>query len=357
MHILLTGGLGYIGSHVALDLLRAGYNVTILDTCANASPEAFAQIKALAGAAVKGWARLVHLDIRDTPGCRRLMHETRPDTVIHLAGLKDVAQSMREPERYFKVNLGGTKSLLLAMQEVDCKRLVFSSSAAIYGNPQNLPIKEEHPCFPVSPYGHSKYRAELMIGEWAVAAPRRRALSLRYFNPVGCVYDPQRGVSLSPGEEALMNRFVAVAAQRAPALWVYGGDYDTPDGSGQRDYVHVADLASAHVAAVRFLDGEGAAFLPVNLGTGRAITVLELAAIFQNSTDRELPLRMMPRREGDIAASWADVSRASSRLGWRARQTYQQMCVSAWWARDYRHTVAQSPADQNRRGIEYSKAT
>lgn len=356
MRIVLTGGMGYIGSHVALDLARAGHDVTILDNFSNSSPLAFAGIMMLAGRKLSARLNMVRLDVRDTSNCTRLFGDLKPEAVIHLAGLKDVAQSVRDPVRYFDVNMIGTRSLLQAMQCAGCERLIFSSSAAIYGDPEYLPVDERHPCFPGSPYGHSKHAAEMLIRRWVTEGTRRRALALRYFNPVGCEFDRLRGVSLSSGGDALMNRLVAVASGNADHLKVYGSDYDTPDGSGLRDYVHVSDLARAHVDALSTMKNGNAGFMPVNLGTGHAVTVRQMVAIFETCTGCEVPTRATKRRGGDIAASWAAVDRARVLMGWRATRTHEEMCLSAWSARGFDLSACNAHIIQNRSGTEYSTA-
>ena len=341
MRALLTGGAGYIGSHIARELLAAGHEVTLLDDFSTALPTATDKIAILSGGYEPS---VIRMDIRDTAACTRLIADLRPDVVIHLAGLKDVAYSMQAPDLYHDINVGGTASLLTAMQRSGCHRLIFSSSAAVYGDPDFLPIDEAHPCKPSSPYGCSKLAAEQLIRDWTGVDTGNCAIILRYFNPVGCFADAHRGMALSGGGDALMNRLVAVADGAEPYLAIFGGDYDTPDGTCLRDYIHVADVAEAHVAA---LPVELPGAQTINIGTGRTVSVLQLARLFQTYTGRAVPVVISSPRPGDAAASCAAVGYAGETLGWSARRSLGEMCRSAW--------VAHSSL-QKRTGTENSTA-
>ncbi len=266
MQILVTGGAGYIGSHIVHDLLLAGHEVMIVDDFSNSDPETISKIAELTGLGDKAPLKVKRLDVCNTPSLMNLLRQVKPAAVIHLAGLKNVAQSFQEPERYLAANFGGTQSLLSAMVECNCDRLIFSSSAAVYGDPNYLPVDEAHPLAPMSPYGQSKLRAEQLIADWAAGHANRRGLALRYFNPVGCLSDPARGVSLPSGCDALMNQLVKVASGEVSHLDLFGTDYDTPDGTCLRDFFHVRDLAQGHIAALNALEERVSGFLPINLG-------------------------------------------------------------------------------------------
>lgn len=336
MRILLTGGAGYIGSHVALGLLQAGFWVTILDNLSSSAPGILTTVRALAGGCA-GRLDFVKLDIRDSECISHVLRRGGHEAVLHLAGLKDVAQSTRDPLSYFDVNFGGTRALLSAMAAARCMRLVFSSSAAVYGDPAYLPIDESHPCAPRSPYGLTKLRSELAIAEWVSADPRRRALTLRYFNPVGCFGNADLGLYLSAGRDALMNRLVRVARNELPSLEIYGADYDTPDGTCLRDFVDVQDLAQAHVSALTALENDaalGETAPVVNIGRGEALSVLQFLRTFERLIGRTLPLTIVERRAGDSVASWAQTQRAETLLRWRATRDYGEMCRSVWAAQE-----------------------
>ncbi|MBP7242328.1 UDP-glucose 4-epimerase GalE [Amaricoccus sp.] len=328
MRILVTGGAGYIGSHTLVELLAAGHETHVVDTFANSSPEALARVRQLANRDF-GFTRA---DIRDRAAMTEVAHDFAPEVVVHFAGLKAVGESVAKPLSYFDVNVGGTVTLLQALQDSGCRRFVFSSSATVYGDPDYLPIDEAHPRRTTNPYGRTKLQIEGILEDLAVADPTWSIALLRYFNPVGAHASGRIGEDPEGIPNNLMPYVTQVATGRRARLTVHGDDYDTPDGTGVRDFIHVVDLARAHVAAVE-QTGRGAGCEAFNLGTGRGASVMELVEAFRAASGQAIPLTVGPRRAGDIAASWADPSRAQRVLGWRAEFGVAEMCASAWgWA-------------------------
>jgi UDP-glucose 4-epimerase len=323
--ILVTGGAGYIGSITTVALIERGWRPVLLDSFVNSHPAVVARIRSLTGIDVP----LIHADVRDAAALDRVFAEHRIAAVMHFAGLKAVGESVARPLDYYDVNVGGSITLLRAMALAGVSRFVFSSSATVYGEPTRVPLVEDDPGAPVNPYGRSKWLVEQILADHVHAAPHASVAVLRYFNPVGA--HPSGDLGEDPqGTPANLMPFVAqVAVSRQPALRVFGDDYPTPDGTGVRDYLHVMDLAEGHVAALDLLL-RSKGLHTFNLGTGRGHSVLELHAAFQAACGRPLPLQRAPRRPGDIAACWADASRAESVLGWRARRSLAQMCEDTW---------------------------
>ncbi len=355
MRVIVTGGAGYIGSHVALTLLQQGYDIRIIDDFSTGSPDIADCLKSLTGKTCEVSA----LDIRDTARLTADLHQFAPDAVIHLAGLKDVSRSLLQPLAYYSVNVAGTLSLLQAMDAVGCRSLVFSSSAAVYGEPSTLPIDECHPLNPSTPYGKTKACVESMIAAWTDCGDARRALSLRYFNPSGCHIAGPFGGGLALSSEGLMARLVAVAARREAVLEVYGHDYDTPDRTSVRDFLHVEDLAEAHVAALAALRQQRSGHMPVNIGSGAAVSVLEVIRAFEQETGQSIPYRFAPRRAGDIAASQSNIARATALLDWTARRNLAAMCKTSWMAGQNlsaRSGVIKA-GQRSEKGMEYSTDT
>ena len=329
MRIAVTGGAGYIGSHTTVALLEAGHEVLILDSFANADRDVPERIAAIAGRA----ADVGVLDITDGPALRHAITGFAPDAVIHFAGLKAVAEAVSDPLEYYRVNLGGSVSLFQAMAASGCNRLVFSSSATVYGDPDRVPIPEDHPLVPANPYGRSKLAVEQVIADWGAANPALAAVSLRYFNPVGAHPSTRIGESPRGTPNNLMPYVAQVAMGWRPQLSVFGGDYDTPDGTGVRDYIHVMDLAQAHLAALE-LTAQGPGVDAINVGTGRGSSVLEMVRAFEAASGRDIPYVITNRRPGDVATSLADPSRAADRMNWRAERDLDDMCRDAWaWQR------------------------
>ena len=329
MKVLLTGGAGYIGSHTTLALLRAGHDVFVVDNHRNSSPVVLDRVRALSGRDFGA----AEIDICDAGALAACLAAFRPDCVIHFAGLKAVAESIPEAVEYYRVNVGGTISLLQAMDLAECRKLIFSSSATIYGTALPPPFAEDHPIAPSSPYGRTKAQVEQIVTDWVAAADHRGAVLLRYFNPVGA--DPSGQIGEDPRgiPNNLMPYVLQVVAGRREELLVFGDDYDTPDGSGERDYIHVVDLARGHIAALDYVmtTEASAAF---NLGTGRGVTVREVLRTFEAATGCTVAHRIVGRRPGDVGSSVADVAKAAKELGWRAQETLADACLSGWnWQR------------------------
>ena len=353
MRVFVTGGAGYIGSHTCVELLAAGHEVFVIDNLSNGHFEAIERVRGLSNRSL-GFAEA---DIRDGELLDPVFEEFKPDAVIHFAGLKSVGESVAEPLRYYDVNVRGSVSLLEAMDRAGCTNIVFSSSATVYGDPEYLPYDEVHPTRPVNPYGRTKLMVEEVLRDWATADTARRATALRYFNPVGAHASGQIGEDPLGVPNNLMPFIAQVAVGRREYLRVFGDDYDTRDGTGLRDYIHVVDLAKAHVAAIErqsFLDS----FDIINIGSGQGVTVLELAAAFEATSCRKVPYKCVARRPGDLAACWADPARAAERLGWRTNFTIDEMCRDTWrWQSENPNGFNTAPDEIDARQVLVAKET
>lgn len=325
MRILVTGGAGYIGSHTVLTLLTEGHDVVVVDDLSNASTEALRRVGELAGRT----AELHEVDLLDEPALTEVAVAARPDAVVHFAGLKAVGESVAQPERYYRTNVGGTLNLVRAMEAADCRTLAFSSSATVYGRVTQVPITEDAPLSATNPYGWSKLMIEQVLRDVAAADERWSVGLLRYFNPVGAHESGRIGEDPAGVPNNLVPFIAQVAVGRREQLVVHGGDYDTPDGTGVRDYLHVVDLAEGHSAALAHLRTTTGA-RAWNLGTGRGSSVLEVVDAFSRASGRSIPYEVRERRPGDVGASYADPSRAAAELGWTARRSLDQMCQDAW---------------------------
>ncbi|MEO7941285.1 MAG: UDP-glucose 4-epimerase GalE [Burkholderiaceae bacterium] len=324
MNILVTGGAGYIGSHTCLALLQAGHAVTVLDNLCNGSLVALQRVQELGGKQL----RFVQGDVRN-PGDVEQALAGGIDAVIHFAALKAVGESCQQPLRYFDNNISGTICLLQAMQAASVKRLVFSSSATVYGQPDQVPVDETAALRVSNPYGRSKLVMEQLIGDWCTAQPEVSAVLLRYFNPVGAHPSGRIGEEQRGTPNNLMPYVAQVASGQRAHLQVFGNDYPTIDGTGVRDYLHVMDLADAHVAALaRASQTSGCD--AINLGTGRGTSVLELVRAFEQATGQSIPLDITERRQGDVAEYWANPAKAHACLGWHATRTLHDMCADTW---------------------------
>lgn len=323
--ILVTGGAGYIGSHTVVELLAAGYELLILDNFSNSSPKVLERIQEISSCR----PLVIDGDIRDGVLLNRLFEKYRIDSVIHFAGLKAVGESVAQPVRYYDNNVVGSLRLFEAMQKAGVNRLVFSSSATVYGDPHSVPIDETFPLRATNPYGRSKLIIEEMLRDIGVANPEWRVALLRYFNPVGAHRSGLIGEDPQGIPNNLMPFVAQVAVGKRDVLSVFGGDYPTPDGTGVRDYIHVVDLARGHLAALQAL-GRQTGIIPVNLGTGRGYSVLEVVKAFEKASGKGVPYRIVERRPGDVAACYADPSLALELLGWQAEMDIDTMCVDAW---------------------------
>ena len=332
--LLITGGAGFIGSHTALVLLEAGHSLVVLDNFANSSPESLRRVLNLAGPNVGGRLAVVEGDIRNPADLERAFAAAPAShpvgAVIHFAGLKAVGESVREPLRYWDVNLAGSRQLLTAMQVQGCRTLVFSSSATLYGYPAVVPIPETAPIQPINPYGHSKAAVEQLLADLAGSEPGWRIARLRYFNPVGAHPSGRIGEDPSGIPSNLFPFVSQVAVGRRKRLEVFGGDWPTPDGSGIRDYIHVMDLAEGHRAALDALLAEPPQLLTLNLGSGQGHSVLEVVRAFESASGRTVPYAIVARRDGDAACTVADPHLAAERLGWRTRLSLAEMCRDSW---------------------------
>ena len=323
--ILVTGGTGYIGSHTVVELLAAGKDVLILDNYANSSPKVLARIAKISGRA----PAFREGDIRDADGLRALFAAHRIEAVIHFAGLKAVGESVEQPLTYYDNNVNGTLCLLQAMRQAGVRRLVFSSSATVYGDPHHVPIREDFPLQATNPYGRSKLMVEEMLRDLQRAEADWQIAILRYFNPVGAHPSGLIGENPNGIPNNLMPFVAQVAVGKRAQLSVFGNDYPTPDGTGVRDYIHVVDLAQGHLAALAALARSGQS-LTVNLGTGQGYSVLDMVRAFEAASGRPVPYQIVARRAGDIATCYADPQLAGELLGWQARRGIGEMCADAW---------------------------
>jgi UDP-glucose 4-epimerase len=324
MRVLVTGGAGYIGSHTLVELLGQAHEVCVLDSYDNSSPVVLDRVRKL----TNGTVTAVEGDVRHDDTLRMVMADFQPDAVIHFAGLKAVGDSMKDPLGYYDVNVNGTIALLRAMDAAGCKRIIFSSSATVYGEPVYLPYDEVHPLNPTSVYGRTKMIAEQILTDWAQAKDGSAVL-LRYFNPVGAHASATLGEDPADVPNNLMPYIAQVAVGQRAHLNVFGDDYDTPDGTGQRDYIHVVDLARAHVAAVDYVAGNSGA-RAFNIGTGQPYSVQQMVEAFRKASGHPIPVVIAPRRAGDIAAMQANSARAHAELGWSATHTLDDMAASTW---------------------------
>jgi len=323
--LLVTGGAGYIGSHTCVELLQAGNDVVVVDNLCNSRREVIGRIERITGRSVA----FHECDVRDLAALHGIFQAHAIDAVLHFAGLKAVGESVERPLEYYDNNVGGTLALCGAMVEAGVRKLVFSSSATVYGDPDYVPVREDHPLRPTNPYGRCKSMVEAILMDLAGSDSALKIALLRYFNPVGAHESGLIGEDPAGVPNNLMPYVAQVAIGRREALNVFGNDYPTPDGTGVRDYIHVVDLARGHLAALDKLDSI-ADVLTVNLGTGRGYSVLEMVEAFHRASGRDIPYRIVSRRPGDIAACYADPSLAERLLGWRAEYDLERMCRDVW---------------------------
>ena len=345
--ILVTGGAGYIGTHTCIALHEAGYDIVVYDNLSNSSDEANNRVSTLIGQPVE----FIEGDIRDAESLKKVFAAHHFFGVIHFAGLKAVGESVAKPLMYYNNNVSGTIALLEVMSEYDVKNFVFSSSATIYGDPENLPINEESPRSCTNPYGQSKLAVEYILEDLAVSDDRWNLISLRYFNPVGAHSSGQIGEDPNDIPNNLMPYISQVAIGKLEQLSIFGNDYPTVDGTGVRDFIHVTDLAQGHVAALNYLEQQtspekscldtvstkqtsskssSVGFLPINLGTGKGTSVLELVNAFNKETGKEISYQFIGRRAGDIASCYASADKARILLGWQAKLSVSDMCRDTW---------------------------
>ncbi|WP_323845670.1 UDP-glucose 4-epimerase GalE [Microbulbifer magnicolonia] len=329
MAILVTGGAGYIGSHTCVELLAAGWEPVVVDNLCNSSAEALHRVEAIAGRQVPFY----QVDIGDAAGLREIFSRHEIEAVIHFAGLKAVGESVAQPLRYYENNVSGTLTLCQVMAEFGVRQLIFSSSATVYGDPVSVPIREDFPTGATNPYGASKLMVENILRDLCAAPGSQWRVSLlRYFNPIGAHESGTIGEDPRGIPNNLLPYVAQVAVGRLPQLQVFGDDYDTVDGTGVRDYIHVVDLARGHLAALEMLRRTETAdgCYTHNLGTGRGSSVLEIVRAFERASGREVPYRIVPRRPGDIAACYADPALAEQELGWKAEYDLERMVQDTW---------------------------
>ena len=329
MRILVTGGAGFIGSHTTVELLKAGHEVVVVDNFSNSKPEALRRTEELAG---RPFA-FHQVDLLDAPAVDEVFRRHPVDAVIHFAAFKAVGESVAQPLKYYHNNVSGTIVLCEAMVRHGVKTMVFSSSATVYGDPAVVPVTEEMPLSAVNPYGNTKLIMEQVFRDLYRADPSWNITLLRYFNPVGAHPSGRIGEDPNGIPNNLFPYITQVAVGKLAELRVFGGDYPTPDGTGVRDYIHVVDLARGHLQALEALKGRTGC-VAYNLGTGRGHSVLELVRAYERASGRTIPYRIAPRRDGDVAACWADPARAQALLGWRAQHGLDRMCEDSWrWQR------------------------
>lgn len=326
MAILVTGGAGYIGSHTCVELLNAGYEVVVLDNLSNSSEKSLDRVKQITGKEVKFYKG----DILDRDILKKILETETIDSCIHFAGLKAVGESVEKPWEYYNNNIGGTLTLVDEMRKHGCKNIIFSSSATVYGDPAIIPITEECPkgtC--TNPYGWSKSMLEQILSDMQKADPEWNVILLRYFNPIGAHKSGLIGENPNGIPNNLMPYITQVAVGKLKELGVFGNDYDTPDGTGVRDYIHVVDLACGHVKALKKIT-ENAGFCIYNLGTGTGYSVLDIVKNFEAATGVKIPYSIKPRRAGDIATCYSDAAKAKEELGWTAQYGIKEMCADSW---------------------------
>jgi len=325
--VLVTGGAGYIGSHVCVELVKAGYHPVIVDNLSNSKREAVNRVARICGREPDFY----QLDLNDREGLRKVFSQHRFVAVMHFAGLKAVGESSQIPLTYYRENIGGTLTLAEVMEECGQRRLIFSSSATVYGDPETVPIDETFPTSATNPYGRSKLIIEEILGDLCAAPDSRWNITLlRYFNPVGAHESGLIGEDPAGIPNNLLPYVAQVAIGKLPELGVFGDDYPTPDGTGVRDYIHVVDLARGHVAALAGLDQAGEGCRAYNLGTGRGYSVLQVVEAFERASGRKVPYRVSPRRPGDIASCYANSDKAQRELGWQAEFGVERMMEDAW---------------------------
>jgi len=326
MSVLLTGGAGYIGSHTCVELLNAGYEVVVVDNYINSQYEAVRRVEQITGKTVKTY----EADVCDREAMDKLFAAEKIDSVIHFAGLKAVGESVAQPMMYYRNNIDATLTLCEMMEKYGVQKIVFSSSATVYGTPESTPISEDARTGLCSnPYGWTKYMIEQMLRDWAFAHPELSVVLLRYFNPVGAHPSGLIGENPNGRPNNLMPNVLNAASGKMKELRVFGGDYDTPDGTCVRDYIHVVDLAAGHVCALKYADENKGAEV-FNLGTGTGYSVLDIISSFERTTGVKVPYVMADRRPGDIAASFSNPKKAAEVLGWKAEKTLDDMCRDSW---------------------------
>lgn len=326
MSVLVTGGAGFIGSHTCVELLESGFDVVVCDNLSNASEEALKRVEKITGRTVKFYKT----DIRDREGLDTIFEKENIDSVIHFAGLKAVGESVEKPLLYYDNNIHGTLVLCEAMKKAGCKSIVFSSSATVYGDPHTVPIKEDFPLHATNPYGRTKLMIEEILQDLCVSDPEWKVILLRYFNPIGAHESGLIGEDPKGIPNNLVPYVAQVAIGKHEFVRVFGNDYNTPDGTGVRDYIHVVDLAKGHVCALHKIEASDPGVLIYNLGTGIGYSVLDVVKAYGKACGKDLPYKILDRRPGDIATCYADPAKAKAELGWEAQFGIERMCADSW---------------------------
>ena len=330
MAILVTGGAGYIGSHTCVELLKAGYEVIVIDNLVNSKEESITRIREITGKPLTFYKA----DLLDKQAINEIFKSKSIEAVMHFAGFKAVGESISFPLRYYHNNIAGTLTLLEIMQIHGVKKIVFSSSATVYGNPHTVPITEDFPLSTTNPYGQTKLIIEQILSDLYYSEPDWNIAILRYFNPIGAHPSGKIGEDPNGIPNNLVPYITQVAIGKLRVLNIFGSDYETPDGTGVRDYIHVVDLAAGHIKALQKLN-ENPGNVVYNLGTGKGYSVLEIINTFSKVTGKEIPYRFVERRPGDVAVSYADPSKANNELSWSAKYGLEEMCTDAWrWQRN-----------------------
>lgn len=325
MRILLTGGAGFIGSHTAVEMVKAGHDVVIYDNCYNSNMDVIDRLKTILSKTLffeKG-------DIRDYERVKSVLKKYNIETVVHFAGLKAVGESCIDPLDYYDNNVNGTLILLRAMDSLSINRIIFSSSATVYGEPKYLPLDEKHPLSATNPYGRTKLQIEEILSDLCKSDSRWSAVCLRYFNPVGAHESGLIGENPKGIPNNLFPYIALVASGHLKKLKIYGGDYNTNDGTGVRDYIHVVDLAKGHVLATNYASVH-TGWIAINLGTGVGYSVLDIVKAYEKASGRKIPYEIVPRRPGDVASNWANPQLAKEILGWEANYSIEEMCLHSW---------------------------
>lgn len=323
--ILVTGGTGFIGSHTCVELIQAGYDVVILDNLSNSKESCVDRIKEITGVGVKFYKA----DLLDLESTKHVFEENKINSVIHFAGLKAVGESVEKPLEYYENNIGGTINLLKAMRDANCKSIVFSSSATVYGLNNKVPYTEDMTTSATNPYGYTKVMIEQILNDMTVSDSDWSVVALRYFNPIGAHESGRIGENPNGIPNNLVPYIAQVALGKLEHLRVFGDDYETPDGTGVRDYIHVTDLAKGHLAALEYA-AENKGFQPINLGTGKGSSVMEVVKAYEKACGKNIPVVVTPRRVGDIAESYAETGLAKKLLGWEAKLDINKMCEDSW---------------------------
>lgn len=323
--ILVTGGTGFIGSHTCVELIQAGYDVVILDNLSNSKESCVDRIKEITGVGVKFYKA----DLLDLESTKHVFEENKIDSVIHFAGLKAVGESVEKPLEYYENNIGGTINLIKAMRDANCKSIVFSSSATVYGVNNKVPYTEDMTTSATNPYGYTKVMIEQILNDMTVSDSDWSVVALRYFNPIGAHESGRIGENPNGIPNNLVPYIAQVALGKLEHLRVFGDDYETPDGTGVRDYIHVTDLAKGHLAALEYA-AENKGFQPINLGTGKGSSVMEVVKAYEKACGKNIPVVVTPRRAGDIAESYAETGLAKKLLGWEAKLDINKMCEDSW---------------------------